>query len=118
MLRAKGFLASRTGSGSYVTVPAGSRPRPSLARWNVSGLPDTETIDLSCAALPAPPGVIEAAVTSAATAIAAQTSGDGYDPAGLPELRELVAARYAGRGVATNPDQIVLTNGALHGWDL
>src|SRR6266581_1059894 len=33
-LRADGFLASRTGSGSYVTVPKGSRPRPSLARWS------------------------------------------------------------------------------------
>ena len=32
-LRSSGFLASRTGSGSYVTVPAGSRVRPSLARW-------------------------------------------------------------------------------------
>src|SRR3954453_14774178 len=31
-LRADGFLASRTGSGSYVTVPANSRPRTSLVR--------------------------------------------------------------------------------------
>ncbi|HLY33945.1 MAG TPA: PLP-dependent aminotransferase family protein [Jatrophihabitantaceae bacterium] len=117
-LRAQSFLASRTGSGSYVTVPPGSRPRPSLARWSVGGAPSTDLIDLSCAALPAPAGVVEAAVAAAAVTVGAHTLDDGYDPAGLPALRSLVAERFAARGVPTTADQIVITNGALHGWDL
>ena len=33
-------------------------------------------------------------------------------------LREAVAARFTARGVPTSADQILITNGALHGWDL
>jgi DNA-binding transcriptional MocR family regulator len=36
----------------------------------------------------------------------------------LPILREAVAARFTSRGVATRPDQILITNGSLHGLDL
>src|SRR5690242_19909163 len=57
-LRADGFLTSRTGSGSYVTVPAGSRPRQSLAGWTVRASETGDVIDMSCAALPAPPDVV------------------------------------------------------------
>jgi len=117
-LRAAGFLVSRTGSGSFVSVPEGSRVRPSLARWNTAGSDAPDVIDLSCAALPAPPGVLEAAVAHAATRITPFTLHDGYDPCGLPVLREAVAARFTGRGVSTSPDQILITNGALHGFDL
>jgi DNA-binding transcriptional regulator YhcF (GntR family) len=56
LLRTDGFLASRTGSGSFVTVPAGSRPRPSIARWSTAASDAPDVIDFSCAALPAPPG--------------------------------------------------------------
>lgn len=116
-LRASAFLTSRTGSGSFVTVPPGARPRPSLARWDV-GYVDGDTIDLSCAALPAPPGVIEHAIGAMGDRVGALAAADGYDPAGLPELRRLVADRYAARGVPTSPEQVIITNGALHGWDL
>ncbi|HKC26691.1 MAG TPA: PLP-dependent aminotransferase family protein [Jatrophihabitans sp.] len=117
-LRADGFLASRTGSGSYVTVPAGSRPRTSLARWATRSYDTADVIDLSCAALPAPPDLLPAAVADAAARMTPYLLQDGYEPAGLPVLREAVAARFAARGVATRPDQILITNGALHGLDL
>jgi DNA-binding transcriptional MocR family regulator len=117
-LRTDGFLASRTGSGSFVTVPAGSQPRPSLARWTTRNSEAADVIDLSCAALPAPPDLLPAAVTAAAGRLAPYLLGDGYDPAGLPVLREAVAARFTARGAATRPDQILITNGALHGLDL
>jgi DNA-binding transcriptional MocR family regulator len=116
-LRAAGYLASRTGSGSYVSVPAGSRPTGSLARWT-SNAPATDLIDLSVAAMPAPPGVLEPIIAEAAGRITALSAGDGYDPAGLPELRAAVAERFCARGVPTTPAQILITNGALHGWDL
>ncbi len=117
-LRADGFLDSRTGSGSYVTVPPGSRPRPSLARWTTRSSEGADVIDLSCAALPAPPDLLPAAVASAAGRLAPYLLGDGYEPAGLPVLRDAVAARFTARGAATRPDQILITNGSLHGLDL
>lgn len=117
-LRADGFLASRTGSGSYVTVPAGSRPRPSLARWTTRSTEAVDVIDLSCAALPAPPDVLPGAIATAAGRLGPYLLGDGYEPAGLPVLREAVAARFTARGVATRADQIMITNGSLHGLDL
>lgn len=116
-LRVSGFLASRTGSGSYVTVPVGSRPGPSLARWRAGTGPD-DLIDLSCAALAAPPGVLESALPAAAAALPRYAEGDGYEPAGLPVLRAAIAARFTDRGVPTSSDQILISNGAMHGFDL
>ena len=117
-LRADGYLASRTGSGSFVTVPPGSRVRPSLSRWDTTAVTPDDVIDLSCAALPAPAGVLEPAIAAAMPRVAQHALHDGYEPAGLAVLRAAVAARYRARGVATNVDQVLITNGALHGWDL
>ena len=117
-LRADGFLASRTGSGSYVTVPAGSRPRQSLAGWTIRASQSSDVIDMSCAALPAPPDVVAEAVAAIAGRLGPYLLSDGYEPAGLPVLREAVAERFTRRGVTTRADQILITNGSLHGLDL
>jgi DNA-binding transcriptional MocR family regulator len=117
-LRSDGFLTSRTGSGSYVTVPVGSRPRTALSRWTTRSTEGSDVIDLSCAALPAPPEVVQAAVGAAAARLGPYLLGDGYEPAGLPVLREAVASRFTRRGVTTRADQILITNGSLHGLDL
>ncbi len=37
---------------------------------------------------------------------------DGEPDPGLPELRELIAQRYTAEGLATRPDQILVTSGA------
>ena len=116
-LRATGYLASRTGSGSYVTVPSGSSPHPSIARWRNTDA-GADVIDLSCAALPAPPGVLAPAVTVAATKLGAYTLRDGYDPAGIAPLRAAIAQRFTARGLPTGPEQILVSNGALHALDL
>src|SRR6266702_812945 len=47
-----------------------------------------------------------------------EAAGSGYNPLGLPQLRRAVAARFTARGVPTDPDQILVTNGALHGFDM
>jgi DNA-binding transcriptional MocR family regulator len=117
-LRAEGFLASRTGSGSFVTVPVSSHGLTPRGRWSTAARGTPDVIDLSCAALPAPPGVLEAALSSAAARLTPLARTDGYDPSGLPALREAVAARFTARDVPTSPDQILITNGALHGFDL
>lgn len=116
-LRGNGFLASRTGSGSFAAVPTGSRPRTSLARWRSDTEAD-DVIDLSCATLSAPPGLLQSAVVEAAAALPLYGETDGYDPDGLPALREAIAEKFRQRGVPTSPDQIFVTNGALHGLDL
>jgi DNA-binding transcriptional MocR family regulator len=115
-LREAGFLASRTGSGSYVTVPDGARA--TTARAHAAGPDGTDVIDLSCAALPAPPGMLPTAAAEAARRLVPFTVDAGYEPAGLRELRVAVADRFTGRGIPTAPDQIIITNGALHGLDL
>ncbi len=117
-LRAAGFLTSRTGSGSYVTVPRGAQPRPALARWPLVGVDAHDVIDLSCATTSAPAEAFTAAVAGALERIGPYLCTDGYDPAGLPVLRETIAARFTARGVPTRPEQVLITNGALHGLDL
>jgi DNA-binding transcriptional MocR family regulator len=74
-------------------------------------------IDLSTAALPAPPELMEAA-RWAVEELPAYTTGAGYEPVGLPVLREAVAARYTDRGLPTHAEQIMVTNGVQHALDL
>ncbi|HEY2271568.1 MAG TPA: PLP-dependent aminotransferase family protein [Jatrophihabitantaceae bacterium] len=116
-LRSSGFLTSRTGSGSYVTVPPGSRPGPSLARWR-PGTDPSDLIDLSCAALAAPPGVLQQALPAAAAALPRYAESEGYEPAGLPVLRAAIANRFTERGLPTSAEQILVSNGAMHAYDL
>ena len=116
-LRSSGFLTSRTGSGSYVSVPAGSRPGPSLARWR-RGIDVENVIDLSCAALAAPAGVLQDALPAATAALPRYAETEGYEPAGLPVLRQAIADRFTSRGVPTDAEHILVSNGAMHAFDL
>ena len=54
-----------------------------------------------------------AAFRQAVAQLPGYLSGAGYHPAGIPELREAVATSFASRGLPTDPDQIVITPGAL-----
>jgi DNA-binding transcriptional MocR family regulator len=115
-LRERGLLASRTGAGSFITLPVTPGRRSDFARWSMSE--PGSVIDLSCAALSAPDGFLAPALERASHELAAIASGDGYEPTGRPELRQAVADRFGARGVPTAPEQIVITNGALHAFDL
>lgn len=109
-LRAEGYLRSRRGSGSFAAVPGGHR-----------GVPDAVTpadgIDLRVAALAAP-SILGQLVDAAVADLPRWLDHHGYDPLGLPPLRRAVAARYSARGLPTRPEQILVTNGALHALDL
>jgi DNA-binding transcriptional MocR family regulator len=113
-LSERGVLTSRRGSGSVLRLPPEAQVAGLGARIR---RPEQDVIDLSVAAIPADPYVLD---------IAAKTCGRlgefagsiGYHPYGLTELREVVAQRYADRGVPTTTDQILITNGAQHGLDL
>ncbi|NNM46124.1 PLP-dependent aminotransferase family protein [Knoellia koreensis] len=117
-LRDSGYLQSRRGSGSVTSLPGdatGSRARVAGSALRPGqDLDDADVIDLTCAAMPAPVGTI-AAYEAAVAALPHHLGGTGYHPLGLPELREAVAARYTERGLATTPDQVMVTSGALAG---
>src|SRR5215218_1077785 len=107
-LREDGFLVSARGAGSWLTLPdaRGGAPVPWQApRWGV---------DLSVAALPAPEPQLGEAAANAARALARHAPSHGYAAAGLPELRAAIAERFNERGVATTPDQVLVTAGAQH----
>jgi DNA-binding transcriptional MocR family regulator len=117
LLTETGYLSARRGSGHVATLPLGAQ------RLGVGGalLPgegaDPDAIDLTCAASRAPVGTAEAYAT-ALDALPNYLAGTGYATAGLPALRELIAARYAERGLPTTADQIMVVGGALAGVSL
>lgn len=108
-LRAEGYLTSVLGAGSWVTIPA-TRGQP-LDDARVAEL------DLTIAALPAPPLVLELAGTAVAK-LPRWLDHHGYSPLGLAPLREAIAARYSARGLPTAADQILVTAGAMQAIDL
>jgi len=57
---------------------------------------------------------IEAAFDAARPRLAGELAGHGYYELGLPELRARIAERFTARGLATTPDQVLITNGAQH----
>jgi len=113
-LRRAGYLASRRGAGSWTTLPQGQRIGTSGV-W----MPGDEAgvIDLSTAALAAPPELADVAAAALAD-LPRYTGGAGYHPSGLAPLREVVAARFTERGLPTHADQILITSGVQHAVDL
>ncbi len=111
VLRAEGYLASRQGSGTVVTMPADVVDRPDEPRAGSARL------DLTIAA-PAAPPELGALALEAAGRLPALLSGPGLHPLGLRDLRRAIAARLTRRGLPTSTAQVLVTQGALHGWDL
>lgn len=110
-LREQGYIESRQGAGSWVTLPGGHRSAPEDAIVKGAGL------DMRIAALPAP-AVLEELFAAAARELPGWLDHHGYDPLGLPPLRRAIAARFERRGLPTRPEQILVTNGALAALDL
>lgn len=113
-LRESGHLTSRRGAGSWTTLPGGHKVASS-GLWTPQD--DLDMIDLGCAALSAPPELM-AAAAAATENLHRYLSGAGYHPTGIIELREAVAQGYTDRGLATSPDQIMVTSGTQHALDL
>lgn len=104
-LREAGYLASVRGSGSIARLP--DRAPVSLDPLAAGYL------DFTKAAMPAIPGIADAAQRAIAD-LPAYLGDTGFDPIGLPVLREAIARRYRRRGLPTDPDQIMVTIGAQH----
>jgi len=125
-LRAEGRLESRRGSGTWVP---GTADRPATPTIDVSdgaarlqpflgGDTSARTVDLASAALPGVPEVTDAAAGLDRDALARHVAWDGYEPAGLGELRAALARRHTEQGLPTAPEQILVTTGAQQALDL
>lgn len=107
-LRDTGILHSRQGSGSVVRIPLTASSASSLILT-----PDgTGTIALTYSAPAGTPGLARA-FESAATKLPGLLATTGYLPDGLPALREILAQQYTDGGLPTEPEQIVVTSGAM-----
>jgi DNA-binding transcriptional MocR family regulator len=114
VLRRDGRIVRRQGSGTQVAGTAGPRSRQTTGAPVFLHLlePREGVILLACAAPDTPPPELAEAYARILPGLAT-TSGDiGYHPAGHPVLRRAIAERYTRRGIRTDPDHILVTNGA------
>ncbi|PFG32430.1 PLP-dependent aminotransferase family protein [Sanguibacter antarcticus] len=108
-----GFLDARRGSGRVVRLPVHDVPRAREPIPTSGSHRTTDTpLDLTSAAPSAAPGVFEA-LRSALDALPSYTAGSGYVAGGLPVLRRAIADDYTRRGLATDPENVLVTSGAL-----
>jgi DNA-binding transcriptional MocR family regulator len=113
-LRADGYLVSARGAGSWLTLPDGAGPGAPPPAPGTGAAARASSVDLTIAALPGPEPVLGEAAARAAAGLSRYAPGLGYAAAGLPELREAVAARFCERGVDTRAEQVLVTAGAQH----
>lgn len=114
-LRADGFAASRQGSGTLTRRPTGgSHGHPAM--WAPAVALDDDiapdAIDLAQAAIQPNPPAITSAYQAALDVLPEYLGGHGYTLSGLAVLRQAVADRFTRRGLPTDADQIMITNGA------
>lgn len=109
-LRETAYAEARRGSGTFTRLPGGRTRALDRALWPSDV--GNGVIDLVCAAATAPPG-IAALYAEAAAELPAHLGGHGYFPAGMPALQTAIAATYDARGLPTDPDQVIVTPGAL-----
>lgn len=112
VLRERGYLTSRRGSGSVASLPHGVVRRDT--GLHLSAHVPEGTIDLTCAAQRAPAGMTQAA-EAAIAASPDYLCGSGYLVDGVPELRQVLADRYTERGLDTDADEVFVTTGAVVG---
>lgn len=103
-LRDAGYLVSSRGSGSIIQLPF---------RVPIQAEAQPGQLDFSKATLPATTGMVDAA-REAVEQLPAYLGDPGFDPVGIPALREALADRYTVRGLPTTADQIMVTLGAQH----
>lgn len=133
-LRLAGLARSRQGSGTRVAsrrarpwalTPTRAEDTDTEAPLRIARSPstaaasgdwlvhhDADAIQFTIGALPAGPAVTRCVETALREDVPALLGEMGYDPFGLPPLRVGIAGYLERLGVPTDPDQILVTNGA------
>jgi DNA-binding transcriptional MocR family regulator len=111
ILRANEQLLTRRGARSQLRRP---RPltgtsSPSDGRLASFTGRRSSAVDLSSGALP---GLSLVQDAIARLRLDTELDTDGYHPAGLPRLREAIAAQHTADGLPSDPAQILVTNGS------
>ena len=108
-LRDLGLVESRQGSGTWIaerTPPPRSVPAMSELVLTDQGI--------NLAAATAPDASHLGPLRLGLGDLLSVSPAHGYDPVGLPALRERIAARLTRRALPTSVEEIVVTNGAHH----
>ncbi|MGE0217131.1 PLP-dependent aminotransferase family protein [Mycolicibacterium sp.] len=104
-LRDDGYLKARRGARSTTALPL--KPAAPVPLTGAAA-------NLAAATLAAPAAVASRAFTEAAEHVTPYLHGIGIELTGVPPLRAAIAERYCARGLPTDPDEIMVTTGALH----
>ena len=104
-LRDDGYLNARRGARSTTALPIAPATRTE---------PAAPTMSLAAAALSAPAAAVSEAFVEATHDVTPYLHEPGHELVGVPALREAVAERYCERGLPTEPDEVLVTTGALH----
>ena len=96
-LRDRGYLASRQGSGSVAALP-GEAAAAQGTVLRALGRSKAGVIDLTCAAPGRRAGHGRRRTRRRSPSCRGYLAGTGYDPHGLPALREAIATRFTARG--------------------
>ncbi|OBK76584.1 PLP-dependent aminotransferase family protein [Mycobacterium sp. 1164985.4] len=104
-LREDGYLNARRGARSTTALPVAPAAHVDTAPPSVS---------LAAAALSAPAAAVMEAFAEATRDVTPYLHAPGHELVGVPALRQAIAERYCERGLPTEPDEIMVTTGALH----
>ena len=107
----EGFISTAERRAALVTLPQ-DRTRP-LAHGHSPSL-----VDFATASPYAPGPQVHHAYMEALSQLPRYLGSDGYDREGIAELRHAIAQWFTSRGLATIPEQILITHGAQHALSL
>ena len=105
-LRDDGYLNARRGARSTTALP--------ISTGVAVRAQAPAAVSLAEATLAAPVGAMMDAFADAAREVMPYLHDIGVELTGVVRLREAIAERYCARGLPTEPDEIMVTTGALH----
>lgn len=104
-MRDDGYLSGRRGARSVTALP--------INRGTIVASTPMK-VTLAAATLAAPAAVAARAFAEAAEQVTPYLHDIGIELTGVAPLRNALAERYSARGLPTDPDEILVTTGALH----
>jgi DNA-binding transcriptional MocR family regulator len=106
-MREDGYLHGRQGARSTTALPvSAAATSPTIV--------GTASANLAAATLAAPAAAVSRAFVEAAEQVTPYLHDIGIELVGVAPLREAIAERYCRKGLPTEPDEIVVTTGALN----